>query len=270
MRRIFTLLLALFMVATMMTACYDPEDGTEQNPQNENKPADDIPSNENPGNANVQDPIRDYENVITTDDGSFVGKDNIYTYKGNHVALLKLENHGNKNYTVTVAARYLDAQGNEIKTETQTFEGFPAGWENYFFFNPGIQFSDFTYTLIKQEFSGECGVNGNSRAYLTRCFETKVHHIVNGHIDVQGGKVPTLSAEFQFDNFKASQQFLTELVIDKNGEICAIHRYETSGGGSGIKSWPIYQTTEEELVIPENLQGDLIGVVCFHSVVPLD
>ena len=251
------------------TVIFKPGDGDQSTDNNTTPPGDSGNQPTTPpsdgGDQPVEPPLGG--EVVT---GEFVTMYKTYTYKGHDVAIIKLENHTTQNYTVTINAKYLDADGNELKTETQTFEGFPSGWENHFFFNPGIRFSNFTYTLTAQEFSGECGVNSNSQAYFTRIFETKMHHIVDGHIDVEGGKVPTLSAEFQFENFKASLQILTELVIDKNGEICAIHRYEASGGGSGTKSWPIYQTTEDELIIPENLQGELIGVVCFHSVQPLN
>ncbi|MBQ7336926.1 MAG: hypothetical protein IJW40_00565 [Clostridia bacterium] len=216
------------------------------------------------GEPTFEDGIN-YDNETATEDGAFVGKEKIYTYRGNNVAILKLENHSDTHYTVTITAEFLDEFDTVLKRQTQTFEGFAAGWENHFFFKPDVEFYEFRYTLTTQVFSGECGVNSNSRMYFARTYETNMHRM----IDVQGGKVPTLAAEFIAENMKASRMVLTQIVIDNQGEVCLIHRYESSGsGGGGNAHYPIYQTTEDALVIPENLQGELTGFVCFHSVEP--
>lgn len=88
----------------------------------------------------------------------FVVRDREYDYRDgdNRLIVLQVENQTDKNYTITINGQYLDKNGSILKEENQTFEGFEAGWKNYFFFVPEIPFERFTYTLETEEYSGEC------------------------------------------------------------------------------------------------------------------
>lgn len=76
--------------------------------------------------------------------------------KGNSLVVLNVENQTDKNYAITINGAYLDENGETLKEETVTFEGFAAGWKNNFFFLPGIPFDKFVYTLQAEEYDGEC------------------------------------------------------------------------------------------------------------------
>lgn len=86
--------------------------------------------------------------------GDFVVSEKKYNYNDANLELLYVENQTNRHFNVTINGTYLDANGEPIKEESQTFEGFPAGWKNYFVFYPSVAFDSFTYTVETEEFTG--------------------------------------------------------------------------------------------------------------------
>lgn len=88
--------------------------------------------------------------------GGFVVKDKKYDYEGNNLMILNVENQTDKNYKVTIKGQYLDESGAVLKEESKTYEGFAAGWNNNFFFVPGIPFERFAYTLEAEEYTEPC------------------------------------------------------------------------------------------------------------------
>lgn len=82
--------------------------------------------------------------------------ENKCSLEGNGLVVLNVENQTGKNCTITINGAYLDENGEVLKEETVTFEGFAAGWKNNFFFVPEIPFAEFTYTLQAEESDGEC------------------------------------------------------------------------------------------------------------------
>lgn len=64
--------------------------------------------------------------------GEFVVSDNKYDYNGANLELLRVENQTNRRFNVTIHGKYLDANGDVLTEETQTYTCFPAGWSNYF------------------------------------------------------------------------------------------------------------------------------------------
>ena len=86
--------------------------------------------------------------------GEFVVSEKKYDYNGANLELLYVENQTNRHFNVTINGTYLNANGETIKEESQTFEGFPAGWKNYFVFYPSVAFDSFTYMVETEEFTG--------------------------------------------------------------------------------------------------------------------
>lgn len=257
MKRIFMMFFAILLATVCLISCQNPEsevDGSvEQNSGNQ--------ENGTRENASVQDPIRDYENVTTTDDGTFIGKDKLYTYQKNNIAIIRLENVSDKNYTVTIAGKYLDASGNEIKTETQTFEGFAAGWSNYFMFKPDVTFSDFTYTLTTKEYVGECKFSAQSQAYFGQIRETKMYNM-DTYQQGDRKQYPTILADFYYENCADVQMRNTLILLDKNGEIYTMQTYGCSSGNQlECDNRLIMQTLEDTLIWPEELKGKVSGIV---------
>lgn len=91
-----------------------------------------------------------------TQSGGFLVSEKNYDFEGNNLVVLNVENQTDKNYSISIKGTYLDENGETLKEETITFEGFTAGWKNNFFFVPNIPFDRFTYTLEATEYTGEC------------------------------------------------------------------------------------------------------------------
>ena len=91
-----------------------------------------------------------------TQSGGFLVSEKKYDFDGNNLVVLNVENQTDKNYSIAIHMTYLDESGVILQEETKTFEGFAAGWKNYFFFLPEIAFDRFSYTLQAEEYDGEC------------------------------------------------------------------------------------------------------------------
>ena len=317
MKRIFTLLLALLMAVTMVTACqntpppegddkptqtpvtppeleYDgtvivkpgepttpPEDGEDQPddpttpPEGGEDQPDDPTTPPEDGEDQPDDPTTPPESgdqPTTPPDsgdvveGNFVTKYKTYTYEGNNLAIIKLENHTTQNYTVTINAKYLDAAGNELKAETQTFEGFPAGWENHLVFKPDFPFAKFTYTVDLNVYQGECAISAETKAKVTRVYETKIW-IMSQVNQGDYTKYPTILAEAEWENASGIYAKRCVVIFDNTGEIYAIlYKNGTISQSPETVGYYLLQTTDETIVWPEELKGNVTGIVAITSI----
>ena len=86
--------------------------------------------------------------------GQFTAKEKTYDYNGANVSILQVENLSDTAYTVTITGKFKDSNGNVLKTESKTFEGFPGGWSNYFVFQPGVKYSSASWDMKADVFNG--------------------------------------------------------------------------------------------------------------------
>ena len=194
-------------------------------------------------------------------EGNFVTKYKTYTYEGNNLAIIKLENHTAQNYTVTINAKYLDAAGNELKAETQTFEGFPAGWENHLVFKPDIQFAKFTYTVSLDVFNGVCAISGNAKAHFTRLYESKMF-ILDLAMAGDMTKYPSILAETEWINASGIYAKRCIIIFDNTGEIYTIlYKNGTISQSPEILIYDLLQTTDKAITWPEELTNGVTGIV---------
>ena len=91
---------------------------------------------------------------VTDVDGVFNVSEKKYTFKGNNVMLLNVENTSDKAYSIEITASYKSAGGKIIKSEMISFEGFAPNWSNYFVLNPQISFDEFEFELKATPYSG--------------------------------------------------------------------------------------------------------------------
>ena len=229
------------------------------NNQNENKPDDE---NKDPDKQPVTGP--EHTNTI----GKFVAKDKTYAYQGNNVTILKLENQSEVNCTVTIHAEFLSADGTVLKTETQSFEGFPAGWQNHFVFMPQIQYDAMEYTLDVKQYTGEMYFTSTSRYVLGKIYEDKLplpQTLAQGDYE----KYSCILAKFDSVGMPKTPYYKrrVSVVFDNNGEIAVIHTqvgsfYSEYGGGYYqvlVYAPPVL--TKEPLDWPEELDGGVTGIV---------
>ena len=255
MKKILTLTLAILLCLSVFVGCNTPE--TPQTPDDTNTP------------APPEDVIDDYdnENEINTV-GKFVAKDKTYAYQGNNVTIIKLENQSEVNCTVTIHAKFLSASGTVLKTETQSFEGFPAGWQNHFVFMPQIQYDTMEYTLDVKQYTGEMYFTSTSGYVLGKIHELVMplrETMANGDYE----KYNTICADFVSAGVPKTPYFkrLISVVFDNTGEIAMIHTQRGpfySAAGEGHYNVVVYTPpipTKEPLDWPEELNGGVTGIV---------
>ena len=135
-----------------------PEDNPpEDNPPEDNPPVENPPV-DNPPVVNppvVDPPLGDVPASSQVASG-FVVKQKKYDHGSNNLIVLNVTNNNSENYIVTITGYYLDANGNVLKTETQTVNGYVVNYEKYFSFIPEIAFDQFVFTLTAEKYSGEC------------------------------------------------------------------------------------------------------------------
>ena len=143
------------------------ENPPEENPPEDNPPVDNPPV-ENPPvdnppvvnppvvNPPVVDPSLGDVPASSQAASGFVVKQKKYDHGSNNLIVLNVTNNNSENYIVTITGYYLDANGNVLKTETQTVNGYVANYEKYFSFIPEIAFDKFVFTLTAEKYSGEC------------------------------------------------------------------------------------------------------------------
>ena len=256
-KKAFTFLLALLLCLTTIVGCNTPQ--TPQTPDDTNTP------------EPLEDVIDDYdnENEINTV-GKFVAKDKTYAYQGNNVTIIKLENQSEVNCTVTIHAKFMSADGTVLKTETQSFEGFPAGWQNHFVFMPQIQYDAMEYTLDVKQYTGVMYFTVDSHNTLTEVYEEK-GPLPQAMAQGDYGKYSFIAAKF--DGIMPETPYLKRLVtvvFDNTGEIAMINtqRGQLSGGGYynvNVYAPPIL--TKEPLDWPEELDGGVTGIVAIRQLI---
>ena len=195
--------------------------------------------------------------------GQFSLKEKTYDYNGANVTILQVENKSQQAYTITITGKFKDANGNTVKTESKTFEGFPAGWSNYFVFQPGVKYSSVTWDMKTEMF------NSQSIANMFSIEAKTVSAQIDWALSDGSGKyiIPTggpdevaklkkyVAVGCQFNNFNYNYQindpfeYACDIVVfDKNGKICFVGtpgiQYNQSYSASGLMiGMPMFVTT---------------------------
>ncbi|MBQ7337832.1 MAG: hypothetical protein IJW40_05165 [Clostridia bacterium] len=265
MKRLLTLALALLLCLSVFAGCNTPQ--TPQTPDETNtpEPPEDVIDdydNENEIEIGGEQPEAGSEHTNTI--GKFVAKDKTYDYQGNNVTILTLENQSEANCTVTIHAKFLNAYGIVLKTETQSFEGFPAGWQNHFVFMPQIQYDAMEYTLDVKQYTGEMYFTVDSHNTLTEVYEDKIP-LPQTLAQRDYEKYSSILAKF--DGIMPETPYLKRLVsvvFDNNGEIAVINTQRGQLSGGGYYQVLVYAPsvpTKEPLDWPEELDGGVTGIV---------
>ena len=225
------------------------------------------------------DPIESYDNesVFAPDvdssqevTGNLVAKDKRYTFDGNDIIMLNIENQTNVNYSVSVTGTCLDANGNVLYTETQSFDQFASGHKHFFLFRPEMQFDKFTYDFAVEQTDAEMYIN-------------HLEYVFGGLVEA---KWPVMELVDQGDHsfypviiancgFRSSAPAGLELnaignfvIINEREEVIAIKPVGTvvSPGELDYATLEMYYTTEDELVWPEEMKGEVYAVCAITSV----
>lgn len=153
MKKTLVIVLALLLTLAAFAGC--SENGEELNIYSEasyDNESKFVPDEESKESATSESGVSGEEYVPLS--GEFIVKNKKYTFEGNNLVIVSVENQTNKNYSVTVEGTYLDKDGNVLKTETQTFDQYSAGYSGHFLFKPEMQFDKFTYEFRSEEADG--------------------------------------------------------------------------------------------------------------------
>jgi len=205
---------------------------------------------------------------------TFAVSDKKYHYNESDLTILNIKNQTNEHYSITINGQYLDENGNVLKTETQHFEQFAAGYRNYFLFQPDMPYADFQYTIDFTKFEGNIYVND-----IEIWFEGLTELLV--HIDelIEQGdhnRHPAIMARFGYRS-KASVSLCPIgkwIVFGNNDEIvyiCPIGTWLYADSQKDqFSSWRIHYTTEEKLTWPDHLKGELKAIYVLDTILSED
>lgn len=250
MKRI--LILYLVILALLLAGCGTPSESTDT--------------------VSFAEPIESFDaesRVLVGEEGTdvpaegFLVKEKKYVYFEKDVTILEVTNETQENYSVTVTGNYLDADGKVQKTETQTTEGFAAGYRKYYIFMPDMTFDSFSYTVSATPFDGVC-------------YEQKIVPIFrpirlskgwafdgNGEAIGHSQMYPVINCDIDFENQNDTDVIFvgTLLVFDNRDNLHYIRTLGMDGAeanGIGGQTVPIYyEVTDEEIDVPDYLTGDL-------------
>ena len=170
---------------------------------------------------------------VTDIDGIFNVSEKKYTFKGNNVMLLNVENTSDTAYSIEITASYKNAGGKIIKSELISFEGFAPNWSNYFVLNPQISFDKFEFELKATPYSGpvladKVHLDTKYPLYIAVLLQDEIGFILDiKHItkatekDIQKGTIT-----FDLTSYVTSPTpitfWSTAVVFNSKGEIVAI------------------------------------------------
>lgn len=190
-------------------------------------------------------------------------KDKKHTFEGKDLVIINAQNKTVNNYEITVTGSYLDENGNVLKTETQTFDQFAAGYQHYFLFNPEINFKKFTYTLDVEETTATMYVNDIEFVFagLEEAFWPVDELAEKGDFTPH----PMILSLFGYRNISEDKSLGITVegnvvLFNEKNEIVAVYDMRSrvfNTGETDFATHPIYHTLEEELVWPDEFKGDI-------------
>lgn len=189
----------------------------------------------------------------------FVIKDKKYAFKGNDLVILSVENQTEDNYSLTINGSYLDKDGKVLKTESQTFEGFSAGFSNYFVFQPGIVFDRFEYTVATEMFDGVCLID----SYEIRSAELKEVKMIATEEKGDPKNYPSIVVSYQeYSTYDKNIEVVRYvIVIDSNDNVYYVQlRHSEVLPKEADQGWNIQKLCYEKadtIVWPDELKGDV-------------
>ena len=265
-------ILFLLITAIILTTLFGCNGGT---------PNTDNPRTEDPAEKrkNTDVPIEyDTESIVNANGDKsieFSVKGKKYKYKENNLLILLVKNNTDTNYSVSVSVDFLDSTGKTLKSETQTFVGFATGYENFFAFEPGIPFDNYTYKINVEEYTDECYAK-DVDVWFGGLVETRIPDFKQLFIDGKledYTKYPTIKADryYKSTNTSVLDTSYKFILIDNTGEV-----YFTGIGGLRLQPYMtdacnseyLYQVHEDTLTWPENLTGDIIGICAMEYAKP--
>lgn len=208
-----------------------------------------------------------------SDEPSFLVKEKQYAFGENGLTILDITNQSGADYSITVTGVYYNESGEILATETQRFDGFASGYQNYFVFDPGAPFADFSYTVEAEPFDGTAYAKDVSAVMV----DTYTQDTIDTDKALAGdfSKFPTLYARFTYQNESSVRLQATFALVlyNENDEIVACFDYTpvmepNTPFDTDFKSWKLHQLSDGETEFPAKYDGTIRAVIGLKSVAP--
>lgn len=217
--------------------------------------------------------------------GQFSLKEKKYDYNGANVTILQVENKSEQAYTITITGKFKDTNGNTVKTESKTFEGFPAGWSNYFVFQPGVKYSSVAWDINAAVFTGNVVADLFEVGGSAYCTEKRVSVDANGNMvyiltpEIIKTLKEVVAVEINYGPLKNKYDLPLSIMVDtvlfdSNGKIIHIgNSAKTDFTNKDYDSYftvfynitDILWTDKDKFAMPDNLKN-ANGIVALTSV----
>lgn len=270
MKKLIAVILTLNLVCVIFAGCSDNQESMYSIDSYDNESRF-LPSVEGSEENNSENPDESRKPEGNSNDG-FLVKDKKYSFEGNDLVILSVENQSDKTYSVTITGSYLDKNGKTLKTETQTFDQYYPGYSNYHLFKPDFTFDSFSYSLSFESYTGE--LYAERLTFSFNGLKEKEFPILNPEDRLEGRILyPTILMEMSFE-LSGTEELKPVgycILFSEKDEIITI---QGVGGlmpakQTSTKSAIVYQTTDETLTWPEELKGDLKALYVLTEIKPL-
>ena len=249
MQKIIARILSTLVISTVLMGCNNIATHPAENPPIE-------PSQQGAAWGHLTDEEYDTITTHTVNGGEFIFKEKKYEFQGNNLVIADVKNETENNYTLVVHCTYFDESGEQVFTESRTYEGWAAGYTQPILFLPMMAFDSYEYSIEAQPYDGVCfGAN-----YIVE---------FAGLNEDRREPLPGLFGKIKESNYNTVSTWRggTVIIWDNNGEIYMIETFgaQTTGGQyvdvlhRHAVTLCIYET--EESPRPENLTGELKGMV---------
>lgn len=248
-----------------------------------------------PGELQYNDPIDSYdsEEQIAVSENSqdiFMLKAKKYKYYDNDVLILNVENKTASDYTITITVTYYDENSNSIGSESRVFEGFAAGWHNYFVFAPRKAFDNFSYSIdttsysdvaySKHLFSGEKNNKPELRIERSPYSFNTITGVLSFNYSESGYLITEINTDYQIINEYPVDIYCKPVFVffDNSGNLYhlddrQIIRQIVPGTNSVTRAiyWSdVKWENKKDFVWPEELNGDISAIISFDRVSSYD
>lgn len=202
--------------------------------------------------------------------GEFVVKEKKYTFSGNDLVVVSVENNTNKNYAVTITGTYLDAENKVLKTETQIFDQFSAGYSNNFLFAPNMTFDKFEYQVEASDVDGP--FYADKLEYKYNGLREMPYYIPEQIAKDDYTMYPAVLASFsyKYTGDKPIQADIKWLLVNESGQIVYIaEKSRIINVGQGFDRYfdtVVLYTLEGDLVLPDEWKGDIQAIPILQGI----
>lgn len=232
------------------------------------------------------DVIKEYDKEEHINGYSIKGRK--YIYDGRAILILFVSDETGQNNSLQFTVDFLDADGNSLRTVKQSFEGFSAGWSNYFVFQSRhSDFEDYVCTLETTPYDGipYSGYIQSGTEAVSVVVRPEVEYRFTDPEILAFEEYTSLDARFVLVNFHSKDLFYGgyRILFDNQGEIYSFNRISQAFCGSNREHkdytmyndrlygtdilWENYRT---EFVMPEELTGEVSALTAFTWVKPAE